>query len=88
MSYRLIQPPGDGKVISADYEFAAFTNAELAVFLDEARGDLRIAAGNALLALIADRGKLKTWSKGDTRIDLDRLRLDLRDVANKYLGRE
>lgn len=83
-----IHPTGEGKVISADYEFAAFTDAELAVFLDEGRGDIRIGAGKALLALIADPARLKTWCKCSKGIDLDRLRLDLRDVANKYLGRE
>ncbi len=76
--------PLEGDAISGDYEFAAFSDADLQAFLDHAGGNLALAAGEALTSLIADRNRLVTWSRGDARIDYDRLRRDLSEVARRF----
>ena len=68
----------------ADYEFATYSDADLQSFLDGAGGNLALAAGEALTSLIADQGRLVTWSRGDMKIDYDRLRRDISDVARRF----
>lgn len=77
--------PPEGTAITADYEFTTFCNTELQEFLDAADGSLATAAGNALLALNADQNRLTCWSRGDMKIDFDRLRKDITDVAERFL---
>lgn len=79
----VIAPP-DEAPIRVNYTFATFSDEELQVFLDQAEGNLAGAAGSALETLIADQGKLITWSRGDLKTDFDRLRSDIKDVANRY----
>ncbi len=79
--------PDDGDSIRAEYEFAAFTDEDLTEFLDSAGGNLALAAGEALTSLVADRSRLVTWSRGDAKIDYDRLRRDLADVARRFYAR-
>ena len=55
--------------------------ADLGVYIN-----LALAAGEALTALVSDRARLVTWSRGDMRIDYDRLRKDIADVAAHYLS--
>jgi hypothetical protein len=82
----LVAAPGQGLAIVASYDFAAFSDSELQAFLDGAGGNLALAAGEALTSLISDRARLVTWSRGDTRIDYDRLRRDITNVAERYLS--
>jgi hypothetical protein len=79
--------PDEGDALTADYEFAAFSDADLQSFIDSAGGNLSLAAGEALTSLIADRGRLVSWSRGDAKIDYDRLRRDLADVARRFYDR-
>jgi hypothetical protein len=81
-----LQAPDEGDEITASYDFAAFTDSELQAFLDSAGGNVALAAGEALTTLIADRSRLVTWSKGDARMDFDRLRRDLADVARRFIS--
>ncbi len=76
--------PDDGDSIVSDYEFAAFSDDDLQSFLSSAGGNLALAAGEALTSLIADRGRMVTWSRGDAKLDYDRLRRDLADVARRF----
>jgi len=76
--------PDEGDLITADYEFAAFTDGELQTILDSSGGNLSLAAGQALTSLIADRSRLVTWTRGDSRVDYDRLRRDISDVARRF----
>jgi len=76
--------PGDGVSITADYEFATFSDIDLENFLENSGGNLSLAAGQALTSLVADRSRLVTWSRGDMKIDYDRLRKDLHDVARRF----
>jgi hypothetical protein len=78
--------PKDGDAIVASYDFAAFSDSELQVYLDGAGGNLALAAGEALTSLVSDRARLVTWARGDMRIDYDRLRQDISDVAARYLS--
>ena len=78
--------PDDGDAIVADYEFTAYSDDDLQEFLDEAGGNLALAAGNALTSLLADRNRLITWSKGEGRIDYDRLRKDISDTAKRFIN--
>ena len=80
------EAPADGGATVASYDFAAFSDAELQIYMDSAGGNLTLAAGEALTALVSDRARLVTWSRGDTRIDYDRLRRDIADVAARYLS--
>jgi hypothetical protein len=77
--------PDDGDSIAADYSFAAFSDDNLQGFLDEARGNLALAAGNALMSLLADRNRMVSWSKGEGKIDYNQLRKDISDTAKRYL---
>jgi len=79
--------PVEGDAITSDYEFAAFSDEDLERFLTSAGGNLSLAAGEALTSLITDRGRLVTWSRGDARIDYDRLRRDIADVARRFYSR-
>lgn len=74
----------EGIKITADYQTAAFSDAELKNYLLDADDNLYLAAGNALDALLGDRMKLERWSKADYRIDLATLRRDISDVAQKF----
>ncbi|MCK4721067.1 DUF2460 domain-containing protein [bacterium] len=76
--------PPDGDSVTADYGFAAFSDSDLQEFLDAAGGNLALAAGDALTSLLADRNRLVTWSKGDAKIDYDKLRKDIAEVAVKF----
>jgi len=80
------EAPSEGDSIAADYGFAAFSDEDLQGFLDGAGGNLALAAGEALTSLIADRNRMITWSRGDAKIDYDRLRSDLGDVARRFYG--
>lgn len=71
--------------ITASYDFAAFTDDELQKFINDADGNIATAAGKALEVLIADRERLVTWSRSSTKIDYDQLRIDLNDVAKRFL---
>jgi len=82
-----ILAPDEADSIRADYEFAAFTDEDLTAFLESAGGNLALAAGEALTSLVADRSRLVTWSRGDAKIDYDRLRRDLSDVARRFYAR-
>jgi len=79
--------PSASDPIIADYEFAAFSDDELQEFLNRAGGNLALASGEALTSLIADRNRMITWSRGDAKIDYDRLRQDLADVARRFYSR-
>jgi hypothetical protein len=79
--------PSGTEPIVADYEFAAFSDDELQEFLDKAGGNLALAAGEALTSLMADRNRMITWSRGDAKLDYDRLRQDLADVARRFYSR-
>jgi len=81
-----IQAPADGDAITASYDFAAFADSDLQAFLDASGGNLALAAGEALTTLIADRARLVTWSRGDMRLDFDRLRRDLAEVARRFVS--
>ncbi len=63
--------PADGVMVMIDYQFAAFTDKELQKFLDNSNGNLALASAATLEALIADRARLITWSRGDMKIDYD-----------------
>ena len=76
--------PSDGAAVTADYEFAAFSDEDLERFLEASGGNLALAAGEALTSLIADRNRLVTWSRGDAKMDYDRLRQDLSEVARRF----
>lgn len=78
------QAPGDGVSIAADYEFATFSDSELEEFLITAGNNLSLAAGQILTSLVADRSRLVTWSRGDMKIDYDRLRKDISEVARRF----
>jgi hypothetical protein len=78
-------PPEQGEVITASYDFAAFTDSELQSFLDRSGGNLSIAAGEALSTLVSDRSRLLSWARGDMRIDYDQLRRDLIVLAIRFL---
>ena len=78
--------PSDGDAITASYDFAAFTDSELGAFLAGAGGNLALAAGEALISLVADRSRMVTWSRGDAKLDYDRLRRDISDVAVRFLN--
>jgi hypothetical protein len=80
-----IDPPEQDEVITASYDFAAFTDPELQSFLDRAGGNLAMAAGEALSTLASDRSRLVTWARGDMRIDYDQLRRDLNVLAIRFL---
>jgi len=80
------EAPGEGEVVVASYDFAAFSDSELQAFLDSSGGNLALAAGEALTSLISDRSRLVTWSRSDVRIDYDKLREDLAIVARRYLS--
>jgi hypothetical protein len=71
-------------IIVASYDFAAFSDNELQAFINNAGGNLALAAGDALTSLVTDRSRLVTWSRGDMRIDFDRLRQDIAEVARRY----
>ena len=79
-----VSAPGDGIVITADYEVATFSDSDLEAFLDSSGSNLSLAAGLALTSLVADRSRLVTWSRGDMKIDYDRLRKDLSEVARRF----
>jgi len=79
-----IQAPGDGVSITADYEFATFGDSELEAFLSSSGNNLSLAAGQVLTSLVADRSRLVTWSRGDMKIDYDRLRKDISEVARRF----
>lgn len=78
--------PNEGDAVVASYDFAAFTNFELQQYLDNAGGNLALAAGEALLSLVADRSRLITWARNDMRLDFDQLRRDITSVAERYLS--
>jgi hypothetical protein len=80
-------PPPAGDEIRADYSHAAFTDAELQSFLDSNGGNINLAAGAALSALVSSRTRMVSWSKGDTKIDYDKLRNDLMANAKKFTDR-
>ncbi len=82
----LVVAPSDGDSVVADYEFATFSDTDLQAFLDGASGNLALAAGEILTSLLADSGRLITWSRGDMKIDYDRLRQDIADVARRFLS--
>ncbi|MCX6646200.1 MAG: DUF2460 domain-containing protein [bacterium] len=77
--------PDEGDSIAADYSFAAFSDDDLQGFLDEAGGNLALAAGNALMSLLADRTRMVSWSKGEGKIDYGQLRKDISDTAKRFL---
>ena len=79
-------PVADELRITATYDFAAFTDAELRKFIDDAGRNIATAAGNALTALIIDRDRLVTWSRGSNKVDYDQLKKDLLDVAERFLA--
>lgn len=79
------EPPADGDAVVASYDFAAFSDAELQQFLDSANGNMALAAGEALRTLVSDRARLVSWSRGDMKVDYDRLRKDLTDIAERYI---
>lgn len=79
-------PVPDGLPITATYDFAGFTDDELQKFIDDAGGNIATAAGNALDALIKDRDRLVTWSRGSTKVDYDQLRKDLHYVSKRFLA--
>jgi hypothetical protein len=78
--------PDDGDPVVASYDFAAFTDSELQQYLDNAGGNLALAACETLLSLVADRDRLITWARGDMRLDFDQLRRDITNVAERYLS--
>jgi len=80
------EAPGDGEAVVASYDFAAFSDPELQAYLDQAAGNLALAAGEALLTLISDQSRLVTWARGDMRIDYEKLRSDIKDVATRYVN--
>ena len=79
------QPDADD-IILADYSYAAFTDEELQAILDSNGGNINLAAGEALTTLLSSRTKLVSWSKGDTKIDYDRVRSDLKQIADKFIA--
>ena len=76
--------PDSGESITSDYEFATYSDDELGQFLTSSGDNLALAAGSALTSLVADRSRLVTWSRGDMKIDYDRLRKDLSEVARRF----
>ncbi|HDS30321.1 MAG TPA: hypothetical protein ENN67_04670 [Firmicutes bacterium] len=81
-----MEAPGEGEAVVASYEFVAFTDSELQHFLDSSGGNLSLAAGEAIHALVADRTKLVTWSRGSTKIDYNQLRADLIEMAKRFIN--
>jgi hypothetical protein len=80
------EAPDDGDPVVASYDFAAFSDDELQQYLENAGGNLALAAGEALTSLIADRSRLVTWTRGDMRLDFDRLRQDISKVIDRYMS--
>ncbi len=78
--------PSADDAITVSYDFAAFTDAELQMFMDGAGANVALSAGEALNALIVDRTRLVTWSRGSTKVDYDQLRSDLMDVAKRFIA--
>jgi hypothetical protein len=81
-----VAAPDEGDAVVASYDFAAFTDSELQQYLDNAGGNLALAAGEALLSLASDRSRLITWARSDMRLDFDQLRRDITNVAERYLS--
>lgn len=77
--------PEEGEAVVADYGFTAFSDSDLQEFLDESGGNLAMAAGNALMSLLADRNRMVSWSRSEGRIDYDRLRKDISETASRFL---
>ena len=63
----------------------AFTDGELQQFLIESNDAVSTAAGNALLVLVKDRDRLKTWVRADTDVDYDQIAKNVGDVARSFL---
>ncbi len=78
-----IAPP-EGTLVGANYDYAVFTDSDLQGFLDANDGNLARAAGDALTGLISDSFKLRKWSRGDNGIDYDRLRRELKGIADRF----
>jgi len=81
-----VTAPDEGDAVVASYDFAAFSDSELQQYMNSAGGNLALAAGEALMSLVADRSRLVTWTRGDMRLDFDRLRQDISKVAERYLS--
>ena len=64
----------------------AFTDGELQQFLIEANDAVSKAAGNALLVLVKDRDRLKTWVRADTDVDYDQIAKNVGEVAMEFLA--
>jgi hypothetical protein len=76
--------PSTDEEITATYHFVALSDAELDSVLSRNPGSVYLAASEALQMILAGRGRLINFAKGDANVDTRAVRKDLMALAEHY----